>query len=249
LTAKIIDWVMEISNPNVPKLFKLTGAVTAIEAIIIAIKEVFEKYPDKKAGVTLANTFPTLAFRKINKVKWEDGVIVGMSGEGVAPISFLSLAKASPFGVAISGNGGPMDHKAAAHFLALGVKNVQFCTLVMKYGYNVFFDLCSGVSQLMESRGIKSMTELIGIALPDPVTDFMALSPDKKISSIDMNLCENCGNCLRCPYLAVSYDKKSELTTDPSMCIGCSICMRKCFAGAIQMRERTAKEKEVLVEH
>ena len=64
LTAKIIDWVMEASSDDNPKLFKLTAAVTAIHPIIKAIKEVFAKYPNKKAGVTLANSFPSLAFRK-----------------------------------------------------------------------------------------------------------------------------------------------------------------------------------------
>ncbi|MDZ4122272.1 MAG: FAD-dependent oxidoreductase, partial [Candidatus Cloacimonadaceae bacterium] len=63
LSAKIIDWVMEMSDPDIPKLFKLTGAVTAIYPIIDAIRQVFDRYPGKKAGVTLANTFPTLAFR------------------------------------------------------------------------------------------------------------------------------------------------------------------------------------------
>ena len=63
LTAKIIDWVMEASDDDNPKLFKLTAAVTAIQPIIKAIQEVFARYPNKKAGVTLANSFPSLAFR------------------------------------------------------------------------------------------------------------------------------------------------------------------------------------------
>ncbi|MDD4004976.1 MAG: FAD-dependent oxidoreductase, partial [Elusimicrobiaceae bacterium] len=114
LTAKIIGWVMEVSDPAVPKLFKLTGAVTSIYPILAAIKEVFAKHPDKKAGVTLANSFPTMAFRKGNKKEWEEGVVVGMSGAGVTPISNLSLASAARHKMHISGNGGPMDYKAAA---------------------------------------------------------------------------------------------------------------------------------------
>jgi dihydroorotate dehydrogenase len=58
LTAKIIGWVMEVSNPEIPKLFKLTGAVTAIWQVVNAIKQVYAKYPHKKAGITLANSFP-----------------------------------------------------------------------------------------------------------------------------------------------------------------------------------------------
>src|ERR1017187_4817893 len=64
LTAKIVDWVMEAGEDDNPKLFKLTAAVTAIQPIIKAIQEVFARYPNKKGGVTLANSFPSLAFRK-----------------------------------------------------------------------------------------------------------------------------------------------------------------------------------------
>jgi len=248
LTAKIVDWVMEVSNPDIPKLFKLTAAVTSIETIINAIKEVFNKYPNKKAGVTLANTFPTLAFRFIKKKEWEDGVIVGMSGAGVSPISFFTLAKACPLGIVISGNAGPMEYKSAAHFLALGVNTVQFCSIILKYGYNVFNDLCSGLSHLMEYRGIKSMKELIGRALPNPITDFLDLPSEKKISDVNKDLCEHCGNCLRCPYLAISFDENKFPKTDPKKCIGCSLCVQKCFAGALYMRKRTKEELEMLSE-
>src|SRR5208282_4736077 len=64
LTAKVIDWVMEASSDDNPKLFKLTAAVTAIQPIITKVREVLAGYPNKKAGVTLANSFPAMAFRR-----------------------------------------------------------------------------------------------------------------------------------------------------------------------------------------
>lgn len=250
LTAKIIDWIMAVGSPDIPKLFKLTAAVTSIVPILRAIKEVFERYPDKKGGVTLANTFPTLAFRSANGNRvWEEGIVVGMSGEGVAPISYLTLATAVPEGVAISGNAGPMDYKAAMNFLALGVKTVQFCTIVMKHGYGIIDEIESGTAYLMQERGIKSIKELIGIAQPDAITDFMDLTPVKKVSSFDHDLCVSCGNCARCPYLAIELDDRELPTSDPAKCIGCSICALKCFVGAITMRERTPEELEMLKEH
>ena len=85
LTAKIIDWVLEVGDPDVPKLFKLTAAVTSIYPIIAAIQEVFARYPTSKAGVTLANTFPTLAFRPGGKAAWDEGVVVGMTRRGRDP--------------------------------------------------------------------------------------------------------------------------------------------------------------------
>jgi NADPH-dependent glutamate synthase beta subunit-like oxidoreductase/dihydroorotate dehydrogenase/Pyruvate/2-oxoacid:ferredoxin oxidoreductase delta subunit len=250
LTARIIGWIMEVGDPEIPKLFKLTAAVTSIVPILRAIRAVLDRYPNKKAGITLANSFPTLAFRPAVDPQhpWEEGVIVGMSGEGVTPISYLTLVQAVPEGIAISGNGGPMNYKAAMDFLALGVKTVQFCTLPTKYGVGIIDEIQSGTAFLMQERGIHSMQELIGIARPHPVVDFMALSPVKKVSDFDAGLCVSCGNCARCPYLAITLDKKRLPHTDPSRCIGCSICARKCFTGAINMRVRTPEELAALKE-
>lgn len=250
LTAKIIDWVMQVGSPDIPKLFKLTAAVTSIVPILRAIRQVFDRYPNSKAGVTLANSFPTLAFRPAsNGQPWEEGVVVGMSGEGVTPISNLTLAQAVPEGIEISGNGGPMTYKAAMDFLALGVKTVQFCTIATKHGYGIIHELESGTSFLMQARGIKSMKELLGIAQPHPITDFMDLSPVKKLSEANFDLCVGCGNCARCPYLAIELDSAHKPHTDPSRCIGCSICVQKCFIGAMKMRVRTPDELAALQEN
>ncbi|MDP3186249.1 MAG: 4Fe-4S binding protein, partial [Anaerolineales bacterium] len=223
---------------------------TSIIPILRAIRQVLAKYPGRKGGVTLANSFPTLAFRPASdNRKWDEGVIVGMSGEGVTPISYLSLAQAVPEGIEISGNAGPMNYKAAMDFLALGVNTVQFCTIAMKHGVGIIEELESGTAFLMQERGIQSMRELIGIAQPHPIVDFMALSPVKKVSDADHDLCVSCGNCARCPYLAITLDDKRLPRTDPARCIGCSICAQKCFVGAITMQSRSAEELAVLKEH
>jgi dihydropyrimidine dehydrogenase (NAD+) subunit PreT len=249
LTAKIIDWIMEVGSPDIPKLFKLTAAVTSIVPILRAIRKVLDKYPEKKAGITLANSFPTLGFRpSIGKV-WEEGVVTGMSGDGVTPISYLTLATAVPEGIEISGNGGPMSYKSAMDFLALGVKTVQFCTIATKYGYGIIRDLESGTAFMMQERGIQSIQQLIGITQPHPITDFMSLTPVKKVSDFDYHLCTSCGNCARCPYLAIQLDAEGHPHSDPALCIGCSICAKKCFTGAITMRARTPEEIAMLVEN
>ena len=248
LTSKIIDWVMEASDGDNPKLFKLTAAVTAIQPIIKAIQEVLARYPNKKAGVTLANSFPSLVFRKAANHRWEEGVIIGMSGEGVLPISNLTLAKVSGTGITVSGNGGAMNYKDAANFLALGAQTVQFCTAVMKHGLGYVDELHSGLSYLMEERGFRSVKELIGSALPNPITDFGALSPTKKLPHVVAALCQHCGNCARCPYQAIVLDSRGVPTFDASHCVGCSLCAQKCFAGAISMRDRTPQELAALNE-
>ncbi|MGO8835816.1 MAG: FAD-dependent oxidoreductase [Limisphaerales bacterium] len=248
LTAKIIDWVMETSDSDNPKLFKLTAAVTAIQPIIKAIQEVFARYPKKKAGVTLANSFPSLAFRKAENRRWEEGVVIGMSGEGVLPISNLTLAKVSNTGIIVSGNGGAMTYRDAANFLALGAQTVQFCTAVMKHGLGYVDELHSGLSYLMQERGFGSVKELIGSALPNPITDFGALSPTKKLPQVVDALCQHCGNCTRCPYQAIVLNSSGVPAFDPGHCVGCSLCAQKCFAGAISMRDRTPQELAALNE-
>jgi NADPH-dependent glutamate synthase beta subunit-like oxidoreductase/dihydroorotate dehydrogenase/Pyruvate/2-oxoacid:ferredoxin oxidoreductase delta subunit len=248
LTAKIVEWIMTVSNPQIPKLFKLTGAVTAIKPIVDAIKEVFKRYPGKKAGITLANSFPGLAFRPRDNPDWDEGVVIGLSGEGIIPISNLTLAKVSDMGIVVSGNGGPMDYRSAAGFLALGAQTVQFCTLVMKHGYGIIGELHSGLSYLLDDLGHRSAGDLIGSALPHPITDFGDLPDRKKISQVQPELCQHCGNCQRCPYLAISLDEQKIPVTDPAHCIGCSICALKCFSGALYMRERSKEEISALSE-
>ena len=117
----------------------------------------------------------------------------------------------------------------------LGCTAVAILPEGMKYGYGIVDELHSGLSYLMKERGIKSVKELTGIALPKPITGFMELTPKKRISDCNLDLCEHCGNCTRCSYQAISLDENKNPVVDASRCIGCSICTQKCFAGALFM--------------
>jgi dihydropyrimidine dehydrogenase (NAD+) subunit PreT len=249
LSAKIIDWVMEAGDPQFPKLFKLTGAVTSIRAVALRIREVFAQYPDKLAGITLANSFPALSLQSDLETGRDRGIIVGMAGEGVLPITYLTLAHVADLGLVVSGNGGAMDHRAAAGFLALGASTVQFCTAVMKYGLGVVGELESGLSYYLADRGMKSVQDLIGSSARMPIIPFEDLPGTKQVPALSAALCEHCGNCARCPYMAITMDGRMFPVIDASRCIGCSLCAQKCFAGALDMRDRTAAELESMLEH
>jgi dihydropyrimidine dehydrogenase (NAD+) subunit PreA len=157
-----------------------------------------------------------------------------MSGEGVLPISYLTLAKVAGMGITVSGNGGAMTYRDAANFLALGAGTVQFCTAVMKYGLGYVGELHSGLSHMMEERGLLSVG---------------ALSAVKKIPTVSAALCEHCGNCTHCPYQAVTLNGRNVPVFNPSLCIGCSLCAQNCFAGALAMRARSQSEVMALAGH
>ena len=216
LTAKIIDWIMEAGDAGRAELFKLTAAVTSIVPILRAIKSVLDKYPNKKAGITLANSFPTLAFRPCHEAALGRGRDRRHERRRRHPDLVPDTGNAVPEGIEISGNGGPMTYKAAMNFLALGVKTVQFCTIAMKYGLGIVNELESGTAFLMQERGIKSMKELIGIAQPNPVTDFMALSPTKKISDFNYDLASRAGTARAVRTWPSHWTKSSARTRTPS---------------------------------
>eukprot|EP01086_Lenisia_limosa_P004102 TRINITY_DN1905_c0_g1_i1.p1 TRINITY_DN1905_c0_g1~~TRINITY_DN1905_c0_g1_i1.p1 ORF type:complete len:107 (-),score=47.18 TRINITY_DN1905_c0_g1_i1:41-361(-) len=106
---------------------------------------------------------------------------------------------------------------------------------------------------MMEARGLKDIKSLTGIALPNPITDFMELSGVKNISYLEnIDDCVSCGNCCRCPYLAINLSKEVEdlgrPVIDPSKCIGCRMCNIMCPTDALGMRKRTERELELCPE-
>ncbi|GKT34485.1 Dihydroprymidine dehydrogenase domain II, 4Fe-4S cluster [Aduncisulcus paluster] len=240
LSAKIVEYVLAgCKKPEVPKLFKLTAAVTSIKKIVETIKKVFDKYPHCKAGITLANSFPTVNFKPTQREGrvWEDAIMYGAHGEGVTGISYLSLTSVFGLGVDIAGNGGPCNYKAAADFLALGCGIVKFCTAPTIFGYDWINELCSGVSHLMAHRGIKSVKELIGCAGPEPVCDFMEIKEKKRIPVlVRPQDCVLCGNCHYCPNLAFGIGGFHKV--DPYKCVGCAECVLMCPSQCLEMQER-----------
>ena len=154
--------------------------MTSIRAIALRIREVFAQYPDKQAGITLANSFPSLSLpARCRRPADIAGSSSGCPVKGSCPITYLTLARVADLGLVVSGNGGAMDHRAAAGFLALGASTVQFCTAVMKYGLGVVDELESGLSYYLAARGMKSVQELIGSSAQMPIIPFEDLSGDQ----------------------------------------------------------------------
>src|SRR4026207_1837498 len=115
-----------------------------------------------------------------------------------------ALARDERIKVPISGIGGISNWRDAAEFIALGATSVQVCTAVMHYGYRIVEDMIEGLSNFLDEKGMKSVNELRGKALP-AFTEW---------GELDLN------------YKVVAR-------VDPEKCIGCDLCYVACKDSAV----------------
>jgi dihydropyrimidine dehydrogenase (NAD+) subunit PreA len=133
----------------------------------------------------------------------------GYCGPAVKPIALHMVGALArderTRGVPISGIGGISNWRDAAEFLALGATSVQVCTAVMHYGYRIVEDMIEGLSGYLDSRGMKSVRELVGRAVP----------AFQEWGDLDLHY-------------------KLVAKIDPAKCIGCQLCVTACNDGAHQ---------------
>ncbi len=132
----------------------------------------------------------------------------GYCGPAVKPVALqmvAELARERSLNVPISGIGGIGDWRDAAEFIALGATSVQVCTAVMHYGFRIVGDMIDGLSNYLDSHGMKSVNDLRG----------RAVDGYKEWGDLDLN------------YKVVAQ-------IDPATCIGCQLCVVACDDGAHQ---------------
>lgn len=125
----------------------------------------------------------------------------------------------------------PADYRAAATLLARGAPAVWVDALVRRHGLGVVNELQGGLSWFLAERGLGSVAELTGSDLAPPTPP-----PGDAVSEVDRMLCTGCGNCSRCPFLAIALDASGIAAVDPTRCVGCGLCVQQCFTGALALR-------------
>jgi dihydropyrimidine dehydrogenase (NAD+) subunit PreA len=147
----------------------------------------------------------------------------GYCGPAVKPIALhmvSQIAKNSlTKGLPISGIGGISNWRDAAEFIALGSTSVQVCTAVMHYGYRIVEEMVEGLSDFLDSKGMKSVNELRGLALPSYA----------EWGELDLN-----------------YNIKAKIDADK--CIGCNLCYVACMDGAHQCIHQPGRTHEESVQ-
>lgn len=203
--TEITSWAAEFSN--VPVIIKLTPNVGDIVEPALAAVE------GGADAVSLINTVKSIVGVDLDTFVPMPQVGDGSSnggycGPAVKPIALHLLgqiAREKRMPLPISGIGGISNWRDAAEFIALGSTTVQVCTAVMHHGYRIVEDMAEGLSDYLDDKGMKSVSELVGRATPQY----------KDWGDLDMN-----------------YHVVADI--NPDKCIGCQLCFVACMDGSHQ---------------
>lgn len=232
-----------------PVIVKLTPNVTNILPPAIAARE---GGADAVSLINTVNSIMRVNYDTLQIYPATDGMGShgGYCGQAVKPIALHMVAEIArtkqTAQMPISGIGGITDWRDAVDFLALGASNLQVCTAVMVYGFKIIDDLSDGLSNFLDDKGMSSVSELVGKAVPS-VTDWQYLNLNYvEKAVIDQDLCIKCGRChIVCEdasHQAITQSVNGERYFEviDEECVGCNLCTCVCpVDGCITMVQMT----------
>jgi dihydropyrimidine dehydrogenase (NAD+) subunit PreA len=257
--SMITQWVTSVAK--IPVIVKLTPNITDIK------KPAQAGIDGGASALSLINTINSVIGVDLDSFQLKPNVggkggHGGYAGPAVKPIALSMLSEIMQVkdirdkNIPISGMGGIQTWKDAAEFLLLGATSLQVCTAVMHYGFRIVQDMCDGLSNWLDEKGIASVTEIIGAAAPkySAFNDF-DLSY-KVIADINEDKCINCNLCyIACDEGAhqsidlmvdgakinpdtYSGSLKAKPVVNTERCVGCNLCSLVCpVDGCISMIE------------
>jgi dihydropyrimidine dehydrogenase (NAD+) subunit PreA len=274
---QITRWVMEVAK--IPVIVKLTPNITNV------VSPARAAIAAGANALSLINTINSICGVDLETLELSPS-IGGKGGHGgyagpvVKPIALNMVASlgtddvVSKSALPISGMGGISTWKDAAEFLLLGARSLQVCTAVMHYGFRIIDDLCEGLSEWMDSKGFRSLSDFRGASLPR-ISDFKNFDLSfRAVARIDESKCIKCDLCYvacrdtahQCidlvdasgvlvdphAYDASSNGRRDAVATRPQPrvreddCVGCRLCYNVCpVEHCIEMRELSSGRKSV----
>ncbi|HJL66724.1 MAG: NAD-dependent dihydropyrimidine dehydrogenase subunit PreA [Arenicellales bacterium] len=241
----VTEWCK--THSSLPVIVKLTPNISDIKQPARAAKQ------GGADAVSLINTINSvmsvdLETLSISPTIGGKGTHGGYCGPAVKPIALhmvSDIARDSECeGLPISAIGGVSNWRDAVDFIALGASNVQVCTAAMTHGFRIVDDMIDGMSRFLESKGMSSVDELIGRAVPT-LTDWQYLNLNYVVKAeINQTLCTQCGRChIACEdtshqAISVSGNGQKRYEIKEEECVGCNLCFSVCpVEGCITMRE------------
>ncbi|MEE4187149.1 MAG: NAD-dependent dihydropyrimidine dehydrogenase subunit PreA [Roseobacter sp.] len=229
----VTRWCKEATG--LPVIVKLTPNVTNILGPAQAAKD------GGADAVSLINTINSITSVNLDTMSPEPmidgkGTHGGYCGPAVKPIALNMVAEIArnpgTHGLPISGIGGITTWRDAAEFMALGAGNVQVCTAAMTYGFKVVQEMISGLEQWMDEKGHKTVSDIVGRAVPN-VTDWQYLNLNHVTKArIDQDLCIQCGRCYAAcedtSHQAISMSPERVFEVKDDECVACNLCVNVC---------------------
>jgi dihydropyrimidine dehydrogenase (NAD+) subunit PreA len=239
-------WVKEVAST--PVIVKLTPNITDIT---MTAKHAVKGGAD---AVSMINTINSLA--GVDLDTWNTiphvggkGAHGGYCGPAVKPIALSMVAECArhpQINVPISGIGGISTWQDVVEFMLMGATGIQVCTAVMHHGFRIVEDMLDGLNNYLDAKGLASVTELIGRAVPK-YSNWGDLDLNYKVvAKIDTDTCINCNKCHiscedtshQCIERHTDAAGKPFLKVREEDCVGCNLCSIVCpVEGAIGMVE------------
>jgi len=231
LTREVTSWIKGAAK-RAPVVIKITPQVADINAVAQAVKE------GGADALCASNTIPSLMGIDLESLKPQPDVngktsFAGLSGPAIFPITLRNIAMvARSSGLPITGTGGPANWKDAVQMMLVGAVNVQFCTAVMTFGFEIVEDLLSGMAWYLKEKGFKSPADLVGRSLEQIATHDQLAPASRVRSRIDERMCIHCGRCyITCRdggHLAIGFAGDRLPKIDDDKCVGCGMCTAVC---------------------
>jgi dihydropyrimidine dehydrogenase (NAD+) subunit PreA len=237
---QITGWVKD--SCRIPVIVKLTPNITNIV------------YPARAAvaakadAISLINTLNSIVGVDLDTLEVTPSIgrksgHGGFAGPAVKPIALHMLSAVSTDEVVagaripISGMGGISNWQDAAEFLLLGASSLQVCTAVMHYGFRVIEDLSDGLSNWMDAKGFRTVSEIVGKSLPH-ISDFANFDLSfSAVARIDAAKCIKCNLCYvacndaahQCiDLVARAGGERPQPRVREEDCVGCRLCYNVC---------------------
>ncbi len=276
-SAEVAGWIKEAAGVT-PVVIKLTPQVVDIAEIALAVKGAgadavcvgntvpalmgidIKKSPllckEGEGEVDQGSTPSNSPLQRGRIYEWTPipniggkSTYSGLSGPAVKPISLRCVAEvARRAQMPIAASGGAVTWRDAMEFLLLGASVVEFCTAVMHYGMDIVTDLTEGLSFHLQRRGIASVREIMGRALPNIVThDELPLGQEWR-PRVDLDVCTRCGLCMvACRdggHRAISLDAQRAPVIDDQKCVGCGLCSVMCPVWCIRLQKSEVRSQK-----
>ena len=238
---RIVRWIVEAAD-GLPVVPKLTAQVTHIVEIAEAVKEAGAAALcacDSVHGMIGINLD---SFSPLPTIEGK-GAFAGMVGPILKPFELRVLAMlAAGQELEMAASGGLTTWQDAAEYIAVGTTLLQVCTAAMIYGVDIVGDLKEGLAYFLESKGMKSVRELLGKALPNTVPQSQLTPIKHTLASVDKARCTRCGMCvIACRdggHQAYTVDAEGYPVVDTDKCYGCGLCPAVCPAECIDLVPR-----------